>query len=85
MKNIDYLQELLKVVYYYHQINFGLLERKVSDINVTKDVYETKLIVNDVETDITFNKHGDLIKKMLILESEVPLSQTSYILPCAQR
>ena len=63
---------------YFNQINFGLLERKVSDINVTKDVYETKLVVNDVETDITFNKHGDLIKKMLILESEVPLSQTSY-------
>ncbi len=63
---------------YFTQINLGLLERKVADINVSKDVYKTKLIVNDVDTDITFNKQGDLLRKMLILQKEVDKQSTSY-------
>lgn len=45
---------------YFNQINLGLLERYHTDISVLKDLYKAKVVVDEQETDYTYNSLGAL-------------------------
>ena len=45
---------------YFTQINLGLVERNKVDISVLKDLYKAKVVVNEQETDYTYNSWGEL-------------------------
>ena len=50
---------------YFTQINLGLVEREKVDISVLKDLYKAKVVVNEQETDYTYNSWGELTAENL--------------------
>ena len=50
---------------YFNQINLGLLERYHTDVSVLKDLYKAKVVVNEQETDYTYNSLGLLTGEAL--------------------
>ena len=64
--NITILKNAYKPVdEYFNQINLGLLERYHTDVSVLKDLYKAKVVVNEQETDYTYNSLGLLTKDSL--------------------
>ena len=64
--NITILKNAYKPVdEYFNQINLGLLERYHTDISVLKDLYKAKVVVNEQETDYTYNSLGLLTEDSL--------------------
>lgn len=64
--NITILKNAYKPVdEYFNQINLGLLERYHTDISVLKDLYKAKVVVNEQETDYTYNSLGLLTDEAL--------------------
>ena len=64
--NIKVLKDTYKPVdEYFNQINLGLLERYHTDISVLKDLYKAKVVVNEQETDYTYNSLGLLTDEAL--------------------
>ena len=64
--NITVLKNAYKPVdEYFNQINLGLLERYQTDISVLKDLYKAKVVVNEQETDYTYNSLGLLTGEAL--------------------
>ena len=50
---------------YFNQINLGLLERYHTDISVLKDLYKAKVVVDEQETDYTYNSLGSLTEESI--------------------
>lgn len=64
--NITILKNAYKPVdEYFNQINLGLLERYHTDVSVLKDLYKAKVVVNEQETDYTYNSLGLLTEDSL--------------------
>lgn len=64
--NITILKNQYKPVdEYFNQINLGLLERYHTDVSVLKDLYKAKVVVNEQETDYTYNSLGLLTGEAL--------------------
>ena len=64
--NITILKNAYKPVdEYFNQINLGLLERYHTDVSVLKDLYKAKVVVNEQETDYTYNSLGLLTGEAL--------------------
>ena len=68
-KNYDNIK-IMKNAYkpvdeYFNQINLGLLERYHTDVSVLKDLYKAKVVVNEQETDYTYNSLGLLTGEAL--------------------
>ena len=64
--NITILKNAYKPVdEYFNQINLGLLERYHTDISVLKDLYKAKVVVDEQETDYTYNSLGALTEDSL--------------------
>lgn len=64
--NITIMKNAYKPVdEYFNQINLGLLERYHTDVSVLKDLYKAKVVVNEQETDYTYNSLGLLTGEAL--------------------
>lgn len=64
---------------YFHQINLGLLERYHSDLSLVKDLYSSKVIVNNQESaNYTFNSLGELTEEALHHQIEAAYRTKSY-------
>lgn len=63
---------------YFNQINLGLLERYHTDISVLKDLYKAKVVVNEQETDYTYNSLGLLTGEALDKTIKPEYRQQTY-------
>ncbi len=63
---------------YFTQINLGLVERYQTDISLLKDLYKAKVVVNEQETDYTYNAYGELTEGSLDKRFEAGYREKTY-------
>lgn len=63
---------------YFHQINLGLLERYATDVSLVKDLYSSKVIVNEQETNYTFNSLAGLTDDVLSQQIDASYREKNY-------
>lgn len=78
--NLMFRQEPYKPIdEYFMQINLGLLERYEADLSLMKDLYSSKVIVNNQESaTYTFNNLGELTEEALHQQVEAGYRTKSY-------
>ena len=77
--NITIMKNAYKPVdEYFNQINLGLLERYHTDVSVLKDLYKAKVVVNEQETDYTYNSLGLLTGEALDKTIQPEYRQQTY-------
>lgn len=63
---------------YFHQINLGLLKRYDTDVSLVKDLYSSKVIVNEQETNYTFNSLAGLTDDILTQQIDASYREKNY-------
>ena len=79
--NLQFATDIFKPIdEYFDQINMGLLDREITDISLTKDLYTADIVVGNKELKTTFNSYRELENDMLNLNFELlPPSRTYKI------
>lgn len=63
---------------YFNNVNLGLLERYNVDLNVIKDLYSAKVIVNEQQVEYSFNEIGDIPNNVLAKQIEAEYRERNY-------
>lgn len=63
---------------YFDHINLGLLERYETDVSLLKDLYSAKVVVNEQQTNYTFNSLGTLTGEALSQQIDPSYRQMTY-------